>query len=71
MSACKVVVDYGKCAGLGMCEAVDPDVFEIDEDGSLLVHGDTFDETRRALLEEAAASCPTQAIEIRIAAHHE
>lgn len=68
---CKVVVDFGKCSGLGLCEAVDPDVFEIGEDGSLIVHSDTFGTDRKALLEEAAAACPTQAIAIRTLTSHE
>jgi ferredoxin len=62
---CKVVVDMGKCSGLGLCEAVAPEVFEIGDDGSLVVHETSFDESERANLEAAAASCPTQAIEIR------
>ncbi|WP_067855110.1 ferredoxin [Nocardia shimofusensis] len=63
---CTVVVDMGKCSGLGLCEAVAPEVFEIGDDGALLVHHNSFDLADRALLEEAAASCPTQAIEIRV-----
>ncbi|MET8430705.1 ferredoxin [Nocardia sp. NPDC004860] len=66
-SHCRVVVDMGKCSGLGMCEAVAPDVFEIADDGSLQVLKTVADISERNLLEEAAAACPTQAIEIRIA----
>jgi ferredoxin len=33
----KIVVDYVKCTGLGMCEAEAPDLFEVQDDGSLLV----------------------------------
>src|SRR5258708_415346 len=33
----RIVVDRDKCTGLGMCEAEAPDLFEVQDDGSLLV----------------------------------
>lgn len=63
---CRVVVDMGKCSGLGLCEAVSPDVFEIGDDGDLIVLTDVHDIERMAELEDAAAACPTQAITIRV-----
>ncbi|MFC9355185.1 ferredoxin [Rhodococcus sp. NPDC057014] len=63
---CRVVVDMAKCSGLGLCEAVSPDVFEIDDTGHLVVHAHEVDTERAAELEEAAAACPTQAITIEV-----
>ena len=61
---CRVVVDMTKCSGLGLCEAVSPDVFEIGDDGDLIVHVHEVHSERATELEEAAAACPTQAITI-------
>ncbi|MFF0284201.1 ferredoxin [Rhodococcus aetherivorans] len=63
---CRVVVDMSKCSGLGLCEAVSPDVFEIGDDGDLIVHTTSVDAGRTAELQEAAAACPTQAITIEV-----
>jgi ferredoxin len=60
----KIVVDRDRCAGLGMCEAVAPDYFEVNNDGDLDVlkdeiAGDDLDD-----IEEAVAGCPTEALRI-------
>ena len=34
----RIAVDYDKCSGLGMCESIAPDVFEVEDDGSLTLH---------------------------------
>lgn len=33
----RIEADRGKCAGLGMCEAMAPDFFEVGEDGTVVV----------------------------------
>ncbi|OZE93088.1 ferredoxin [Rhodococcus sp. 15-2388-1-1a] len=60
--ACRVVVDMGKCSGLGICEAEAPDFFEIGADGQLMVLSYEVSAERRAEVEVAARACPTQAI---------
>lgn len=60
----RVVVDHKKCTGLGMCEAEAPDLFEVQEDGSLLLLQERPGEDARAVAEAAVASCPTEAIRI-------
>lgn len=65
---CRIVVDMSKCSGLGLCEAVSPDIFEIGDDGDLIVHAHEVDAERTTELREAAASCPTQAITVDITA---
>lgn len=60
--ACRIIVDLGKCSGLGLCEAVAPDHFEIDEDGSLILLDADVSSEARGEVEEAVRSCPTQAI---------
>jgi len=60
----RIVVDRDKCTGLGMCEAEAPDLFEVQDDGTLLVLIEKPDEDKRAELEAAVESCPTEALSI-------
>ena len=60
----RIVVDYDKCTGLGICESIAPDVFEVDDDGSLLILEEKPDESRRGELQEAVDGCPTGALSI-------
>jgi ferredoxin len=60
----RVVCDYDKCTGLGMCEAEAPDVFEVGDDGSLEILDESPGEDRRAELEAAVEACPTEALSI-------
>ena len=58
----RVEIDKGLCIGSGTCEALDPKVFQVGDDGiAYLVDGATADES---LLHEAAASCPSGAITV-------
>lgn len=61
----KIVVDRTKCAGLGLCEAVAPDIFEVDAGGDLVVHDDVLSDDRRADVDDAVEGCPTQALSVQ------
>ncbi|MFC5947544.1 ferredoxin [Pseudonocardia lutea] len=50
----RILLDEGKCCGLGMCEAEAPDLFEVQDDGSLVVLNP---EPRPDQLDEARAAC--------------
>ncbi len=56
--------DEGRCASLGMCEEVAPDVFEVDDTGQLVVLVPEPAESERARVQEAVAACPTGALSI-------
>ncbi|MBN9735609.1 MULTISPECIES: ferredoxin [unclassified Pseudonocardia] len=60
----RVVVDYDKCTGLGLCESLAPEFFEVQDDGSLTLLQSEAGEDQRAELEEAVRSCPTEALSI-------
>jgi ferredoxin len=60
----RIVVDYNKCTGLGMCEAEAPDLFEVQDDGSLTVLDEKPGDDQREALEAAVAACPTEALSI-------
>lgn len=66
MSACRVVFSADRCAGIGLCEATAPDVFEIGDDGKTHVLQPVVDVARRVELEEAANNCPTRSLRIEI-----
>lgn len=62
--AMKIVVDWDKCEGHGMCEAMAPGYFELDDDDSLTVLDDAPPESARSHVSAAAQSCPALALSI-------
>ena len=60
----KIVVDRDKCTGLGNCEALAPNYFEVDEDGSLELLRENLDPADLALVERAVAGCPMAALRV-------
>ena len=61
----EIVLDEDLCTSLGVCESVAPDLFEVGDDGALVVHEAHPDESRRADVEAACAGCPTGALSVR------
>ena len=60
----RVLCDFDKCTGLGLCESIAPDFFEVQDDGSLTLLRETFDESERSTLVEAVNACPTEALSL-------
>jgi ferredoxin len=60
----RIVVDYVKCTGLGMCEAEAPDLFEVQDDGSLSVLNENPTDEQLAAAQAAVDSCPTEALSL-------
>lgn len=60
----RIVVDRTRCTGLGMCEAEAPDVFEVQDDGTLVILNETPGEDLREAVELAVDGCPTEALSI-------
>lgn len=58
----RIKVDRGKCTGLGICEAFAPDVFEVDEEGHLVVMCEVVTPELRESIEQAIEGCPTEAL---------
>lgn len=59
-----ILFEESKCDGLGMCEAEAPDLFRVEDDGSLAILDLTPPEHLRAAVEAACEACPTQALSI-------
>jgi ferredoxin len=62
--AVHVRVDGEMCVGTGMCEATAPDLFEVTEDGTARVLLDDVPPELVDRAREAAANCPTRALQL-------
>lgn len=60
----KVKVDFDLCESNALCEALAPDVFELDDDDYLQLKTDEVTDDNRGDVERAVASCPRSAISI-------
>lgn len=60
----KILVDYDKCTGLGICESLAPDHFEVNDDGDLVLLEEHVSDADIQAVEEACAGCPTEALRL-------
>jgi ferredoxin len=60
----RVVVDFDMCQSNAVCQGVAPEVFEVRDDGYLYILQENPSEELRSKVEDAARSCPVQAITI-------
>jgi ferredoxin len=58
----RIEVDLGTCTGHGICESIAEDVFEVDDDGSVRIHGDQRPESDRERMQQAVTQCPAAAL---------
>ena len=62
----EVKVNKDACIGCGACQAVCPEVFELDDDGyAKTIKNEIKDEEKDAVI-EASEGCPTSAIKVKI-----
>jgi ferredoxin len=60
----KVVVDHQKCSALGICESLAPELFEVQDDGSLVILSERPENSLCEAAREAVEGCPTAALSI-------
>ena len=60
----KILLDRGKCTGLGICESLSPDVFEVDDDGALVLKTEVVPDGQLAEIRAAVTGCPTEALRL-------
>jgi ferredoxin len=60
----RVDVDWDLCESNGLCVLAAPEVFELQDDDTLLIMQETPDETLRTKLEDAVRNCPKRAISL-------
>jgi ferredoxin len=58
----RIEVDRDRCASTGGCEAVAPDVFEMGDDGVLVVLRPEPDDGALPDVRTAVRTCPTRAL---------
>lgn len=61
----RIVADHGKCEGLGMCEAMADQFFEVGDDGLVHVLDDAPPEADRQFVDAAVRACPVSALGLR------
>jgi len=60
----RVVVDWNLCESNALCMAAAPEVFELQDDDTLLILQETPDESLRDKVDNAVRSCPKRAISL-------
>lgn len=58
----RVIVDRALCIGSGMCTALAPEIFELDDDGVLVLRQEHVAAQALAELDDAIACCPVEAL---------
>lgn len=61
----RVEVDLDKCIGHGICESIADDVFEVQDDGTVLIHDNERPESDRERMQQAVMQCPAAALFLR------
>jgi ferredoxin len=60
----RVEVDLDKCTGNGICESIADDVFEVQDDGTVRIHGNQRPESDRDRMRQAVTQCPAAALRL-------
>nr|WP_026918456.1 ferredoxin [Gordonia shandongensis] len=60
----RIIVDHDKCTGLGICESIAEEYFEVADDGALHLLQEQIDPADTERIDDAVRSCPTQALRI-------
>ena len=58
----KVAVELTKCTGHGICESIADDVFEVQDDGTVVIHGADRPESDRERMQQSVTQCPAAAL---------
>jgi ferredoxin len=58
----RITVDRDRCEGLGMCESMAHEFFELDDDDQLTILDDSPGEEHRQKVHAAVESCPVMAL---------
>nr|WP_090338811.1 ferredoxin [Mycolicibacterium malmesburyense]CRL66810.1 ferredoxin [Mycolicibacterium malmesburyense] len=60
----RVEVDLDKCTGHGICESIAEEVFEVRDDGIVLIHEPERPESDRDRMQRAVTQCPAAALRL-------
>lgn len=60
----KVGVDLDRCTGHGICESIAEEVFEVQDDGTVVIHGADRPDSDRGRMQQAVTQCPAAALRL-------
>lgn len=60
----RVEVDLDRCIGHGICESIAEDVFEVRDDGIVLIQEPERPESDRDRMQQAVTQCPAAALRL-------
>ena len=60
----RIEVDVDKCTGHGICESIADDVFEVQDDGLLVIDHDRAATSDRDRLQQVVIQCPAAALRL-------
>jgi ferredoxin len=60
----RLIVDQTRCSALGICESLAPELFEVQDDGSLAILDEHPTGSRCQAARDAVEGCPTEALSI-------
>ena len=60
----RIVTDLDRCAGSAVCAGIAPAIFDVSEDGYVLVLEENLTDAALAAAHGAARNCPTGAITV-------
>ena len=60
----RVEVDLDRCTGHGICESIAEEVFEVSDDGIVVVHDGERPEADRDRMQQAVTQCPVAALRL-------
>lgn len=60
----RICVDNDKCTAHGVCEEIAPEIFEVQDDGSLLILEEHPSDEFRDRIMESVNACPADALRI-------
>lgn len=60
----KIVIDRAKCSGIGICESIAPQYYEVDDGGELVLLEKYVSDDDRQVVEQSVAGCPTGALSV-------
>jgi len=60
----RIHTDTDLCTGHGICESIAEDVFEVQDDGTVLIHENERPESDRDRMQQAVTQCPAAALRL-------
>jgi ferredoxin len=60
----RVELDLDRCTGHGICESIAEDVFEVQDDGTVLIHENDRPASDRERMQQAVTQCPAAALRL-------